>query len=69
MKPGLILGGLLNNKIMKEGDFLAHKHRWMSFSKGTNSPNVDFETYMRMNGLSKEEFATLNDASNAKINK
>ncbi|MDA8978318.1 hypothetical protein N9F67_00445 [bacterium] len=50
---------------MKEGDFLTHKHRWMSFSKNTSSPNVDFETYMRMNGLSKEEFATLNDASNA----
>jgi hypothetical protein len=66
MKPGLILGGLLNNKIMKIEDFLAHKHRWMSFSKNANSPNVDFETYMRMSGLSKEEFATLNDASNAK---
>ena len=51
---------------MEIGDFLAHKHRWMSFSKSTNSPNVDFKTYMRMNGLSKEEFATLNDASNAK---
>ena len=51
---------------MKIEDFLAHKHRWMSFSKSTNSPNVDFETYMRMNGLSREEFATLNDASNAK---
>ena len=46
-------------------DFLAHKHRWMSFSKNTSSPSVDFETYMRMNGLSKEEFTTLNDASNA----
>lgn len=45
-------------------DFLAHKHRWMSFSKNANSPNVDFETYMRMNGLGKEEFAILNDASN-----
>jgi hypothetical protein len=47
-------------------DFLAHKHRWMSFSKNANSPNVDFETYMRMSGLSKEEFATLNDKSNEK---
>ena len=64
MNPGLILGGLLNNKIMKIEDFLAHKHRWMSFSKNTSSPSVDFETYMRMSGLSKEEFATLNDKSN-----
>mgnify|MGYP003634118703 FL=1 len=47
-------------------DFLAHKHRWMSFSKNTSSPSVDFETYMRMSGLGREEFTTLNDASNTK---
>ena len=47
-------------------DFLAHKHRWMSFSKSTSSPSVDFETYMCMSGLGKEEFATLNDKSNGK---
>ena len=46
-------------------EFLIHKTRWLNgFQEHMKLSNVDFKTYMCMNGLSKEEFATLNDASN-----
>lgn len=47
-----------------------HKTSWANgFSKHMKLSNVDFETYMRMMGLSKEEFAILNNKSNEKISK
>ena len=52
---------------MELSEFITHKTSWANgFSKHMKLSNVDFETYMRMMGLSKEEFAILNNASNAK---
>jgi len=55
---------------MELNEFIAHKTSWSNgFSEHMKLSNIDFETYMRMIGLSKEEFAILNNKSNEKISK
>ena len=60
------------NRISLKGmtleEFITHKTSWANgFSEHMKLSNIDFETYMRMNGLGKEEFAILNNKSNEKI--
>jgi hypothetical protein len=48
-------------------EFLIYKTRWLNgFNKHMKLGNVDFKTYMRMNGLSEEEFDILDAQSNRK---
>ena len=38
-------------------EFVIHKTRWLNgFSQHMKLGNIDFKTYMLMNGLSEEEF-------------
>lgn len=48
-------------------EFVIHKTRWLNgFDKHMKLGSVDFKTYMRMNGVSEEEFAVLNAQSEKK---
>ncbi len=48
-------------------EFIIHKTRWLNgFNKHMKLGSVDFKTYMRMNGVSEEEFAVLNEQSERK---
>ena len=48
-------------------EFLIYKTLWLNgFNKHMKLGNVDFKTYMRMNGLSEEEFDILDAQSNRK---
>jgi len=48
-------------------EFVIHKTRWLNgFNKHMKLGNIDFKTYMRMNGVSEEEFAILNKQSEGK---
>lgn len=49
---------------MNLDEFIIHKTRWLNgFSKHMKLGNIDFKTYMRMKGMSKEEFEILNRQS------
>ena len=48
-------------------EFVIHKTRWLNgFNKHMKLGSVDFKTYMRMNGVSEEEFDILDAQSNKK---
>ena len=48
-------------------EFIIHKTRWLNgFQEHMKLSNVDFKTYMCMNGLGKEEFDILEAQSNKK---
>ncbi len=52
---------------MEINEFIIHKTRWLNgFQEHMKLSNVDFKTYMCMNGLSKEEFDVLDAKSNKK---
>lgn len=45
-------------------EFIIHKTRWLNgWSEHMKLGNIDFKTYMRMNGVSSEEFDVLNKQS------
>lgn len=51
-------------------EFVIYKTRWLNgFNKHMKLGNVDFKTYMRMNGVSEEEFTILNRKADEKISK
>ncbi len=48
-------------------EFVIHKTRWLNgFNKHMKLGSVNFKTYMRMNGVSEEEFTVLNAQSERK---
>ena len=48
-------------------EFIMHKTRWLNgWSGHMKLGNVDFKTYMRMNGMGEEEFDILNKKSEEK---
>ena len=50
---------------MELNEFVIHKTRWLNgFSEHMKLGNVDFKTYMRMKGMSEEEFSVLNEQAN-----
>jgi hypothetical protein len=50
---------------MNLNEFIIHKTRWLNgFSEHMKLGNVDFKTYMRMKGMSEEEFSVLNEQAN-----
>ena len=50
---------------MELNEFIIHKTRWLNgFSEHMKLGNVDFKTYMRMKGMSEEEFNVLNEQAN-----
>jgi len=50
---------------MELNEFIIHKTRWLNgFSEHMKLGNVDFKTYMRMKGMSEEEFSVLNEQAN-----
>ena len=50
---------------MDLNEFIIHKTRWLNgFSEHMKLGNVDFKTYMRMKGMSEEEFSVLNEQAN-----
>jgi len=52
---------------MELDEFVIHKTRWLNgFSKHMKLGNIDFKTYMRMKGMSEEEFNILNGQSDRK---
>jgi hypothetical protein len=49
---------------MELKEFVMHKTRWLNgWSEHMKLGNVDFKTYMRMNGMSEKEFDYLNEKS------
>ena len=49
---------------MELNEFVMHKTRWLNgFSQHMKLGNIDFKTYMRMRGMSEEEFDVLNAQS------
>lgn len=55
---------------MELDEFVIHKTRWLNgFSEHMKLGKIDFKTYMRMKGLSEEEFDMLNTKSDEKISK
>lgn len=45
-------------------EFVIHKTRWLNgFSNHMKLGDIDFKTYMRMKGMSEEEFNVLNAQS------
>ena len=45
-------------------EFVMHKTRWLNgWSEHMKLGNIDFKTYMRMRGMSEEEFDVLNARS------
>ena len=52
---------------MELKEFIMHKTRWLNGWKAhMKLENVDFKTYMRMNGMSEEEFDMLNEQADKK---
>lgn len=52
---------------MELNEFIIHKTRWLNgFSKHMKLGGIDFKTYMRMKGMSEEEFNILDEQSNRK---
>ena len=52
---------------MNLDEFVIYKTRWLNgFNKHIKLGSVDFKTYMRMNGVSEEEFDVLNAQSEKK---
>jgi len=50
---------------MNLNEFIIHKTRWLNgFSEHMKLGNVDFKTYMRMKGMTEEEFNVLNEQAN-----
>lgn len=48
-------------------EFVMHKTRWLNgWSQHMKLGNVNFKTYMRMKGMSEEEFDVLNIKSEQK---
>ena len=46
---------------MELNEFVMHKTRWLNgFSQHMKLGNIDFKTYMRMKGMTEEEFDVLN---------
>jgi len=49
---------------MNLNEFVIHKTRWLNgFSEHMKLGKIDFKTYMRMKGMSEEEFEVLNKQS------
>jgi len=49
---------------MELKEFVIHKTRWLNgFNKHMKLGDIDFKTYMLMNGVSSEEFDVLNKQS------
>lgn len=49
---------------MELNEFVMHKTRWLNgWSEHMKLGNIDFKTYMRMKGMSEEEFEVLNKRS------
>lgn len=49
-------------------EFVIHKTRWLNgFSQHMKLGDIDFKTYMRMKGMSKEEFDILNKKSESGV--
>ena len=49
---------------MKLEEFIVEKTRWLNgWSEHMKLGNIDFKTYMRMKGMSEEEFDDLNKQS------
>jgi len=52
---------------MTFNEFIIHKTRWLNgWSEHMKLGDVNFKTYMRMKGLTEEEFAMLDAKSNEK---
>ncbi len=52
---------------MELKEFVMHKNRWLNgWNKHMKLGDVNFKTYMRMKGMSEEEFARLDIKSNKK---
>jgi len=52
---------------MELKEFVTHKTRWLNgFSEHMKLGNIDFKTYMRMKGMTAEEFDILNKQSDKK---
>lgn len=52
---------------MELDEFIIHKTRWLNgFSNHMKLGDIDFKTYMRMKGMSEEEFNILNGQANRK---
>ena len=52
---------------MELKEFVMHKTRWLNgFNQHMKLGNIDFKTYMRMNGMSEEEFEVLNAQSESR---
>jgi len=52
---------------MTFNEFIIHKTRWLNgWSEHMKLGDVNFKTYMRMKGLTEEEFAILDAKSNEK---
>lgn len=53
---------------MELNEFIIHKTRWLNgFSQHMKLGNIDFKTYMRMKGMTEEEFNFLNKKSHGKF--
>lgn len=49
---------------MELNEFIIHKTRWLNgLSQHMKLGNIDFKTYMRMKGMSEEEFDVLDKQS------
>jgi hypothetical protein len=52
---------------MELNEFIIHKTRWLNgFSEHMKLGKIDFKTYMRMKGMSEEEFEVLNGQADRK---
>ena len=50
---------------MELDEFVIHKTRWLNgFANHMKLGSVDFKTYMRMKGMTEEEFSVLNEQAN-----
>jgi len=60
----ILLGDFLVNWDMTLKEFVMHKTRWLNgWSEHMKLGNIDFKTYMRMRGMSEEEFDILDKQS------
>ena len=52
---------------MELNEFIMHKTRWINgWSEHMKLGNINFKTYMRMRGMTEEEFSVLNAKSEDK---
>ena len=50
---------------MELNEFIIHKTRWLNgFANHMKLGSIDFKTYMRMKGMTEEEFSVLNEQAN-----